>query len=99
MLGARSSPSAARRGDAIFLGLTNFRAARSMRTGTLPAKRNSMASISVASIKETLRQELRDAGWHSRGYLPHFNGGEIVQSGTFPLADSLAQTVLRRWGR
>jgi len=56
-----------------------------------------MASISVASIKETLRQELRDAGWHSRGYLPHFNGGEIVQTVTFRLADSLPQTVLERW--
>ncbi len=56
-----------------------------------------MASISVASIKETLRQELRDAGWHSRGYLPHFNGREIVQTVTFRLADSLPQTVLERW--
>ena len=56
-----------------------------------------MASISVASIKETLRQELRDAGWHSRGYLPHLNRGEIVQTVTFRLADSLPQTVLERW--
>ena len=27
--------------------------------------------------------------WHSRGYLPHFEGGEIVQSITFRLHDSL----------
>jgi REP element-mobilizing transposase RayT len=51
----------------------------------------------MASIKETLQQELRDAGWHSRGYLPHFDGGEIAQTITLRLADSLPQTVLRAW--
>ncbi|MFZ3200922.1 MAG: transposase [Candidatus Acidiferrales bacterium] len=34
--------------------------------------------------------------WHSRGYLPHFEGAEVVQHVTFHLADSLPQTVLRR---
>ncbi len=29
------------------------------------------------STKAKLRQDLLDAGWHSRGYLPHFEGGEI----------------------
>ena len=28
-------------------------------------------------------------GWHSRGYLPHFDGGGIPQSVTFRLADSI----------
>jgi len=50
-------------------------------------------------IKATLRKELRDAGWHSRGYLPHFDGGEIAQTITFRLADSLPQTVLQIWKR
>ena len=50
-------------------------------------------------IKEQLQQELRDAGWHSRGYLPHFDGGEIAQTITFRLADSLPQVVLERWKR
>jgi len=36
-------------------------------------------------------------GWHSRGYLPHFDGGEIPQSITFRLADSLPQKLLARW--
>ena len=36
-------------------------------------------------------------GWHSRGYLPHFDGGEICQFITFRLADSLPQKVLHRW--
>lgn len=36
-------------------------------------------------------------GWHSRGYLPHFDGGEICQFITLHLADALPQQVLRRW--
>ncbi len=36
-------------------------------------------------------------GWHFRGYLPHFDGGEIAQSVTFRLADSLPRNVLERW--
>ena len=33
-------------------------------------------------------------GWHSRGYLPHFESSEVTQHVTFHLADSLPQTVL-----
>jgi putative DNA methylase len=51
------------------------------------------------SIKAILQKELKDAGWHSRGYLPHFDGGEIAQTITFRLADSLPKTVLERWKR
>ena len=50
-------------------------------------------------IKAQLQKELRDAGWHSRGYLPHFDGGEIAQTITFRLADSLPRAVLERWKR
>jgi type I restriction enzyme R subunit/putative DNA methylase len=35
-------------------------------------------------------------GWKSRGYLPHFEGGRLIQHITFRLADSLPQSVLRR---
>ncbi len=34
-------------------------------------------------------------GWHSRGYLPHFDG-DVTQFLTFRLADSLPQNVLNR---
>jgi len=37
------------------------------------------------------------AGWYSRNYLPHFDGGAIYQFITFHLADSLPQQVLQRW--
>ncbi|HEY6232761.1 MAG TPA: transposase [Pyrinomonadaceae bacterium] len=36
-------------------------------------------------------------GWHSRGYLPHFDGGEIPQFITFRLAGSLPRELLARW--
>jgi len=35
-------------------------------------------------------------GWHSRGYLPHFDSPETVQFVTFRLADSLPQEALAR---
>jgi REP element-mobilizing transposase RayT len=35
--------------------------------------------------------------WHSRGYLPHWEAGDIPQSITFRLADSLPKTVLQHW--
>jgi putative transposase len=35
-------------------------------------------------------------GWHSRGYLPHFDSPETVQFVTFRLADSLPRQVIIR---
>jgi len=34
--------------------------------------------------------------WHSRGYLPHFDGQEVTQHVTFHLGDSLAEEALQR---
>jgi REP element-mobilizing transposase RayT len=50
-------------------------------------------------IKVALQKELNDAGWHSRGYLPHFEGGEIAQTINLHLADSLPRAVLEKWKR
>lgn len=43
--------------------------------------------------------ELRKAGWHSRGYLPHFDGREIPQFITLRLFDSVPDAVLKKWLR
>jgi REP element-mobilizing transposase RayT len=43
------------------------------------------------------RSELREAGWHSRGYLPHFDGRALPQFITFHLADSVPLKVIQRW--
>jgi REP element-mobilizing transposase RayT len=38
-------------------------------------------------------------GWYSRGYLPHYNNSETLQSVTFRLVDSLPQSKLRELER
>src|SRR5437588_12728991 len=48
-------------------------------------------------IKAQLEKDLREAGWHSRGYIPHFDGRELPQFITHHLADSMPQSVLARW--
>lgn len=35
-----------------------------------------------------------ERGWHSRGYLPHFDRAGLVQSITFRLADALPTSLL-----
>jgi REP element-mobilizing transposase RayT len=35
-------------------------------------------------------------GWHTRGYLPHFDDGRLIQIVTFRLADSLPVAVLEK---
>src|SRR5258706_392974 len=79
---------------ATFIALTNFRAARSMRTRRAPGR-----NAPMNSIKATLQKELREAGWHSRRYLPHFGRGEIAQTITLHLADSVPATIVERWRR
>ena len=36
-------------------------------------------------------------GWHTRGYLPHYDDDHTAQFVTFRLHDSLPQAVLKRW--
>jgi len=36
-------------------------------------------------------------GWYDRGYIPHFDGGQISQFLTFRLFDSLPQSVIEKW--
>ena len=36
-------------------------------------------------------------GWHSRGYLPHYDGGEILQFITLHLGDALPRKVIEKW--
>jgi hypothetical protein len=43
--------------------------------------------------------EVREAGWRSRGYLPHFDGREIPQFISLRLFDSIPAKVLERWKR
>ena len=38
----------------------------------------------------------RHKGWFTRGYLPHFDGGAVVQTITFRLADSLPRGIYKK---
>jgi REP element-mobilizing transposase RayT len=51
----------------------------------------------MALFKDRHQKELREAGWHSRGYLPHFDGRPMPQFITFHLAGSLPKKVIQRW--
>ena len=51
----------------------------------------------MAALPGTLPSPRPPKGWHSRGYLPHFDGGSIPQTVTFRLADSLPKAALERW--
>jgi putative DNA methylase len=51
----------------------------------------------MTHIREPERVDMEKAsheGWHSRGYLPHFQSRDVLQSVTFRLADSLPSHLL-----
>ena len=52
--------------------------------------------IGVRMARAAANLEIGAPGWHSRGYLPHFECSEATQHVTFHLADSLPQSVLLR---
>ncbi len=44
-----------------------------------------------------MNQPDKPKGWYSRGYLPHFDGGEIPQFLTIRLYDAVPAQVIHRW--
>ena len=52
------------------------------------------------SLKDDPHKDLlREAGWHTRGYLPHFDGQPTPQTITFHLGDAFPVKVIERWER
>jgi REP element-mobilizing transposase RayT len=51
----------------------------------------------VSLFEAPHQKELREAGWHSRGYSPHFDGRPMPQFITLHLADSLPKEVVESW--
>src|SRR5262245_15607093 len=51
----------------------------------------------MSLTKDPHKEELRAAGWHTRGYLPHFDGRVVPQFLTLHLADSIPTAVIERW--
>ena len=63
---------------------------------SIPALTELISSL-MSLINDSHQDELRAAGWRSRGYLPHFDGIEIPQFITSHLADSMPRKVILRW--
>ncbi len=59
--------------------------------------RVSRASARAFLRYKSLMADSEPRGWYSRGYLPHFDGGNIPQAVTFRLADSLPTSRLLAW--
>lgn len=57
------------------------------------------ASQAIFSAMEDLRtgSGLNVQGWHSRGYLPHYDGGATTQFITLRLEDSVPPSVIDKW--
>ena len=49
------------------------------------------------SLKDYSQHVLHEAGWYTRGYLPHFDGRTKPQAITLHLADSVPVKVIERW--
>jgi REP element-mobilizing transposase RayT len=50
-------------------------------------------------MKPKPQNKKQPRGWHSRGYLPHFDGGEILQFITLHLGDAVPLKVVQKWER
>ncbi|MEP7336888.1 MAG: hypothetical protein ABI977_04035 [Acidobacteriota bacterium] len=48
-------------------------------------------------ISKAKSRAIGQPGWHSRGYLPHFDAEGQTQTMTFRLFDSMPQEVLDQW--
>jgi len=62
---------------------------------SLAAHEDRNADATVRESKTTISEPANKKGWHSRGYLPHFDG-DVTQLVTFRLADSLPQSIRRQ---
>jgi REP-associated tyrosine transposase len=47
-------------------------------------------------LEEGRSGDRRSKGWHTRGYLPHFDAPHLIQHVTFHLADSLPKDTIKR---
>lgn len=76
---------------------------RSVTMSTPPLRQPSLTPSFPLSSKETSRVITSATppdphlGWHSRGYLPHWDHPGMIQSLNFRLGDSLPEDVLAKW--
>jgi hypothetical protein len=63
----------------------------------LDASRNFSGDDHRAAETESLQRPNR--GWHSRGYLPHFDSDNEIQSLNFRLLDAVPIPLIKEWRR
>ncbi len=68
-----------------------------MNADSVHCRRAACAPALAANINFMTENQSSPKGWYSRGYLPHFDGGEIWQFVTYRLFDSLPQSMLEHW--
>ena len=56
-----------------------------------------MKKSQISNQTEKQKGMLPNKGWTYRGYLPHFDSGEVVQFITFRLYDSVPEEVINQW--
>lgn len=65
-----------------------------------PARQNTIDTLqeenSLAGARRSQDKRSHEYGWHSRGYIPHFENPYAIQHVTYRLADTLPKDVLRR---
>jgi putative transposase len=57
----------------------------------------SLASKETGRVMTSVKSPEPHLGWHSRGYLPHWDHPGMIQSLNFRLADSLPRIVVKKW--
>lgn len=62
----------------------------------LPGNAGLRTRSSAQSASLDSRDPTEPRGWHSRGYLPHFDSNDVVQHVTFHLIDSLPKETVER---
>lgn len=63
---------------------------------TRPLLVTASAEPRVPSAEPRVPGGAEPRGWHSRGYLPHFDSNDVIQHVTFHLADSLPKATVDR---
>jgi len=56
-----------------------------------------LASKAVGRVMTSVQSPDPHLGWHSRGYLPHWDHPGMIQSLNFRLVDSLPRGVVEKW--
>src|SRR5437762_6066012 len=55
------------------------------------------ASKETSRVMTNVESPQPHLGWHSRGYVPHWDHPGMIQSLNFRLGDALPQAVLEKW--